>query len=229
MHRYAEYGKASHWLYKAEEGRPVREWQVLSEGADETTLAADSEAAAFASALFEARNKSPRAGGGARRGGGTRTAGRGGASSAAAAFGVGGAGDASGAPPQQSPEQTRVEEGFSMLERLRRSLRERRVCILFLHPDTHSSHMSHTPFSQISEFHSFLGVRCGAHEHERRVRPGALTLTGCQPAGCAAGMPRPRCNQGSTIPLARRRANCEGQWADGAPRLSDTQRRRLDS
>ena len=42
-------------------------------------------------------------------------------------------------------------------------------CILFLHPDTHFSHMSHTPFPHISELNSFSGYRAPYISETARV------------------------------------------------------------
>ena len=39
MHYFAEHGKASHWLYKAEEGRPVDQWQRIARIASDKAAA----------------------------------------------------------------------------------------------------------------------------------------------------------------------------------------------
>ena len=62
MHYFAEHGKASHWLYKAEEGRPVDQWQRIAriasdkaaadKGADQASRAARGSDAAAVTAVF---------------------------------------------------------------------------------------------------------------------------------------------------------------------------------
>ena len=161
MHRFAEFGKASHWLYKSEESDGLDDWLAAAErsrrrqqqkgsqrggqkGAQPSRGKAQPQAArlqggppaaqAAQAALSRAGGRVGAGGGRGRVGGGGEPAGAGGAEEG----GLGVASRGGGAPGGGAPGPfggapglfNGSAAGFSQLEDMRRSLRERKVYAL---------------------------------------------------------------------------------------------------
>jgi hypothetical protein len=128
MHRYAEYGKASHWLYKSEESGELDDWYALAERTRRLlprelgrSINLPSNGGKLPSADGAAAASSSSLPGAAVVAGARRLAGEGGGRMEARVAGR----------PARSPRQyDGSAAGFSLLENLRVTLRERRVYAL---------------------------------------------------------------------------------------------------